>query len=183
MGQGASYQPLQRPVLCTAAPLCVGCHHCLPSHSVWMPKSRRGKWVQSLCSSNRLDERWHHDQREEGKQLWMGWSGLAQEGPVRDGDKVIFVSLSHPLCSRTTERWQLLLPALLLSQHQHCLFPGAFPAGGGRSELICRERSWSALGHPRTSWAHQNSGDPSGARQLPTAGHLDTGPRRPEDPS
>lgn len=33
-----------------AAPLC------LPSHSVWTPKSRRGKWVQLLCSSNRLDE-------------------------------------------------------------------------------------------------------------------------------
>lgn len=108
---------------------------------------------------------------------------VGPKGPVRDGDKVIFVSLfPSPLLS-DNRKVAASGSSSLLSQHQHCLLPRAFPARGGLSELICRESSRSVQGHPRTSWAHQNSGDPSGARQLPTAGHLDTGLRRPEDPS
>lgn len=145
-----------------------------------MTKSRRGKWVQLLCSRNRLGERWHRDQREKGKQLW---SGLDQEGPVRGGDKVIFVSLfPSPLLSKSRKvaasgPWLFCSASISAAS-----FPGAFPARGW-SELICRESSRSAQGHPGTSWAHQNSSDPGGARQLPIAGHLDTRPRKPEDPS
>lgn len=83
--QGASYQPAQRPVLCTAAPLCTGCHRCLPSHSVWMSKSRCGKWVQSLCSSNRLDEWWHHDQG--GKKENSYGSAMVRAGPRRPSER------------------------------------------------------------------------------------------------